>query len=46
MLAGQALTLYRLLVAAGKSEMDATAVVTLYPQGGAPIEIQIHRWPQ
>jgi 3-hydroxyisobutyrate dehydrogenase-like beta-hydroxyacid dehydrogenase len=31
-MASQALTLYRLLVAAGKSEMDAAAVVTLYPQ--------------
>jgi 3-hydroxyisobutyrate dehydrogenase len=31
-MASQALTLYRLLVAAGKSELDATAVVTLYPK--------------
>jgi 3-hydroxyisobutyrate dehydrogenase len=31
-MASQALTLYRLLVAAGKSELDATAVVTLYPR--------------
>ena len=33
-MASQALTLYRLLVAAGKSELDATAVVTLYPKTG------------
>ena len=33
-MASQALTLYRLLVAAGKSELDATAVVTLYPEAG------------
>jgi 3-hydroxyisobutyrate dehydrogenase-like beta-hydroxyacid dehydrogenase len=33
-MASQALTLYRLLVAAGKSELDAAAVVTLYPQEG------------
>jgi 3-hydroxyisobutyrate dehydrogenase-like beta-hydroxyacid dehydrogenase len=33
-MASQALTLYRLLVAAGKSELDATAVVTLYPREG------------
>jgi 3-hydroxyisobutyrate dehydrogenase len=32
-MASQALTLYRLLVASGKSELDATAVVTLYPRG-------------
>jgi 3-hydroxyisobutyrate dehydrogenase-like beta-hydroxyacid dehydrogenase len=31
-MASQALTLYRMLVAAGKSEMDAAAVITLYPQ--------------
>jgi 3-hydroxyisobutyrate dehydrogenase-like beta-hydroxyacid dehydrogenase len=31
-MASQALTLYRLLIASGKSEMDATAVVTLYPK--------------
>ena len=31
-MAAQALTLYRLLVASGQSEMDAGAVVTLYPQ--------------
>ncbi|MEJ0074872.1 MAG: NAD(P)-dependent oxidoreductase [Alphaproteobacteria bacterium] len=31
-MASQALTLYRLLVAAGKSELDASAVVTLYPK--------------
>jgi 3-hydroxyisobutyrate dehydrogenase len=31
-MASQALTLYRLLVAAGYSELDATAVVTLYPK--------------
>jgi 3-hydroxyisobutyrate dehydrogenase len=31
-MASQALTLYRLLVAAGKSELDAAAVVTLYPR--------------
>ena len=31
-MASQALTLYRLLVAAGKSELDASAVVTLYPR--------------
>jgi 3-hydroxyisobutyrate dehydrogenase-like beta-hydroxyacid dehydrogenase len=34
-MASQALTLYRLLVASGKSELDATAVVTLYPAGDA-----------
>lgn len=34
-MASQALTLYRLLVASGKSELDAAAVVTLYPQGDA-----------
>jgi 3-hydroxyisobutyrate dehydrogenase-like beta-hydroxyacid dehydrogenase len=33
-MASQALTLYRLLVAAGKSELDASAVVTLYPREG------------
>jgi 3-hydroxyisobutyrate dehydrogenase-like beta-hydroxyacid dehydrogenase len=32
-MASQALTLYRLLVASGKSELDASAVVTLYPRG-------------
>ena len=31
-MASQALTLYRLLVAGGKSELDATAVVSLYPK--------------
>jgi 3-hydroxyisobutyrate dehydrogenase-like beta-hydroxyacid dehydrogenase len=31
-MASQALTLYRLLVASGKSELDATAVVSLYPK--------------
>jgi 3-hydroxyisobutyrate dehydrogenase-like beta-hydroxyacid dehydrogenase len=31
-MASQALTLYRLLVAAGKAELDASAVVTLYPK--------------
>ena len=31
-MASQALTLYRLLVAAGKSELDAAAVVSLYPR--------------
>jgi 3-hydroxyisobutyrate dehydrogenase/2-hydroxy-3-oxopropionate reductase len=31
-MAAQALTLYRLLVASGHSEMDAGAVVTLYPK--------------
>ena len=31
-MASQALTLYRLLIASGKSELDATAVVTLYPK--------------
>jgi 3-hydroxyisobutyrate dehydrogenase len=34
-MASQALTLYRLLVASGKSELDAAAVVTLYPPGDA-----------
>ncbi len=34
-MAAQALTLYRLLVASGRSEMDAGAVVTLYPRAGA-----------
>ena len=33
-MASQALTLYRLLVAAGHSELDASAVVTLYPKVG------------
>lgn len=32
-MASQALTLYRLLVASGKSELDAASVVTLYPAG-------------
>jgi 3-hydroxyisobutyrate dehydrogenase-like beta-hydroxyacid dehydrogenase len=32
-MASQALTLYRLLVTSGKSELDAASVVTLYPQG-------------
>jgi len=32
-MASQALTLYRLLIASGKSELDAAAVVTLYPPG-------------
>ena len=31
-MASQALTLYRLLIAAGKSELDAAAVVSLYPK--------------
>ena len=31
-MASQALTLYRLLVASGKSELDATAIVSLYPK--------------
>ncbi|MDO8878197.1 MAG: NAD(P)-dependent oxidoreductase [Pseudolabrys sp.] len=31
-MASQALTLFRLLVAGGKSELDATAVVSLYPK--------------
>ena len=31
-MASQALTLFRLLVAGGKSEFDATAVVSLYPK--------------
>jgi 3-hydroxyisobutyrate dehydrogenase-like beta-hydroxyacid dehydrogenase len=34
-MASQTLTLYRLLVASGKSELDATSVVTLYPPGDA-----------
>ena len=34
-MASQALTLYRLLIASGKSELDAAAVVTLYPPGEA-----------
>ena len=34
-MASQALTLYRLLNAGGKSELDAAAVVTLYPQDDA-----------
>src|ERR1043165_8053296 len=33
-MASQALTFYRLLVAAGHSERDASAVVTLYPKAG------------
>ena len=28
----QALTLYRLLIAQGKSELDGAAVLTLYPE--------------
>ena len=35
-MASQALTLYRLLIAAGKSELDAAAVVTLYPREDVP----------
>lgn len=31
-MSAQALTLYRLLVASGRSELDASAIVTLYPQ--------------
>lgn len=31
-MAAQALTLYRLLIASGRAEMDAGAVVTLYPR--------------
>jgi 3-hydroxyisobutyrate dehydrogenase len=31
-MATQALTLYRLLIAQGKSELDAAAIVTLYPE--------------
>ncbi len=31
-MAAQALTLYRLLIAQGKSELDAAAVLTLYPE--------------
>ncbi|RAI02388.1 NAD(P)-dependent oxidoreductase [Acuticoccus sediminis] len=31
-MAGQALTLYRLLVASGKAELDGSSVVTLYPK--------------
>jgi 3-hydroxyisobutyrate dehydrogenase len=34
-MAAQALTLYRLLVASGRSEMDAGAVATLYPRDPA-----------
>jgi 3-hydroxyisobutyrate dehydrogenase len=34
-MASQALTLYRLLVASGKSELDAASIVTLYPPGDA-----------
>lgn len=34
-MASQALTLYRLLVASGKSELDAAAVVSLYPKTAA-----------
>src|ERR1051325_7497223 len=33
-MASQALTLYRMLVAAGHSERDASAVVTLFPKAG------------
>lgn len=32
---GQALNLYRQLVAQGKSELDGSAILTLYPQSGA-----------
>jgi 3-hydroxyisobutyrate dehydrogenase-like beta-hydroxyacid dehydrogenase len=31
-MASQALTLYRLLVASGQSELDASAIVSLYPE--------------
>jgi hypothetical protein len=31
-MAAQALTLYRLLAASGRTELDASAVVTLYPE--------------
>jgi 3-hydroxyisobutyrate dehydrogenase len=31
-MATQALTLYRLLIAQGKSELDGAAIVTLYPE--------------
>jgi 3-hydroxyisobutyrate dehydrogenase len=34
-MASQALTLYRLLIASGRSELDAAAVVTLYPREDA-----------
>ncbi len=33
-MATQALTLFRLLIAQGKSELDGTAVLTLYPEPG------------
>ncbi len=33
-MAGQALSLYRQLIAQGKSELDAAAILTLYPQPG------------
>jgi 3-hydroxyisobutyrate dehydrogenase-like beta-hydroxyacid dehydrogenase len=32
----QALTLYRLLVAQGKGELDGAAVLTLYPEPNPP----------
>lgn len=35
-MAGQALTLYRLLNAAGKSELDGTAILTLWPDPAKP----------
>ena len=31
-MATQALTLYRLLIAQGKSDLDAAAILTLYPE--------------
>jgi hypothetical protein len=31
-MAGQALSLYRRLIAEGKSELDASAIVTLHPE--------------
>src|SRR5262249_22299457 len=34
-MAAQALTLYRLLIAEGKGELDGTAIVTLYPEPSA-----------
>ena len=34
-MAAQALTLYRLLIAQGKGELDGAAIVTLYPASGA-----------
>jgi 3-hydroxyisobutyrate dehydrogenase-like beta-hydroxyacid dehydrogenase len=38
-MAGQALSLFRLLVAGGKAELDGSAVVTLFPKSPAPDDL-------